>query len=196
MVWLETFFRRGAIQLVQVTILLSLALLADRLLKNRAVAFSYVIWLACLIKCVTPPVISSPLGIFSWTNVRLVTTGSTGPVEQSFSPLSSEFAAAIPSWLVVGSFAIWLIPVVLLATVFLRRFSQIRQAIRGSQPAEGHPLVRSMIIELTTQLGLKRRPRVVIVRGGLRPAVLGHVPARVHVPTGARAALLRSCIWS
>ncbi|MHC4399394.1 MAG: M56 family metallopeptidase [Planctomycetota bacterium] len=53
-------------QLWQVTLLIAAVALVTRLFARNRPHLAYVLWLLVLVKCVTPPVWSSPSGVFSW----------------------------------------------------------------------------------------------------------------------------------
>ena len=55
-----------ATQSWQMVALIIAVLLVTRTLTSNRVHLSYVLWLVVLLKCVTPPIWSSPTGIFSW----------------------------------------------------------------------------------------------------------------------------------
>jgi hypothetical protein len=62
----------GVRQVVQVSAVLATAGVVERVfLKGKARA-AYVLWLVVLMKCLVPPVWSSPLGVFSWVSGHAV----------------------------------------------------------------------------------------------------------------------------
>ncbi|MCX7424117.1 MAG: hypothetical protein NTW96_00515 [Planctomycetia bacterium] len=87
-------------QLWQVTVV-ALAVGAIALpLGRRRPHLAYVLWLLVVVKCLTPPVWSSPLGVFSWAHgpisgraeVRLQPANSTLPPQQ---PVASRVVAEV-----------------------------------------------------------------------------------------------------
>ncbi len=63
----------------QLAVLILLAVVASKLFSDRWPHATFMLWLVVLLKCVTPPVISSPLGVFSWAQSRpAATTSDTG----------------------------------------------------------------------------------------------------------------------
>ncbi|TWT56856.1 Regulatory protein BlaR1 [Thalassoglobus neptunius] len=81
-------------QLWQITLLIPVAILTVRTLTKHASHFSYAILLLILIKTVTPPLWSSPTGVFSWVTASRQTTASTSP--ESPSPTPATPAAETP----------------------------------------------------------------------------------------------------
>ena len=61
-------------QLAQVSVMILAVGLATRLFCRARPHLAYVLWLLVIIKCLTPPVWSSPTGVFSWTMARRAAT--------------------------------------------------------------------------------------------------------------------------
>ena len=57
-------------QLWQVTALLAIVAVATRLVCRRRPHLAYVLWMLVILKCLTPPLWSSPTGLFSWAQLR------------------------------------------------------------------------------------------------------------------------------
>ena len=53
-------------QLWQVTVLIVIVALAVRIFARNRPHLAHVLWLVVLVKCLTPPVWSSPTGLFCW----------------------------------------------------------------------------------------------------------------------------------
>jgi beta-lactamase regulating signal transducer with metallopeptidase domain len=53
-------------QVVQITILVCVVWTVTQTITRRHAHLSYALWLVVLLKCVTPPIWSSPVGAFSW----------------------------------------------------------------------------------------------------------------------------------
>jgi len=66
----------------QVTALIVFTAIAVRLLARNRPHLAFVLWLLVLVKCVTPPVWSSPSGVFSW----LHPSGAAAPAESPLPP--------------------------------------------------------------------------------------------------------------
>ncbi len=61
-------------QLWQVSVMILAVALATRLFCRKRPHLAYVLWLLVIVKCLTPPVWSSPTGVFSWTMARRAAT--------------------------------------------------------------------------------------------------------------------------
>jgi beta-lactamase regulating signal transducer with metallopeptidase domain/thiol-disulfide isomerase/thioredoxin/protocatechuate 3,4-dioxygenase beta subunit len=66
----EAIVRLAWIQLWQVTLLAGLVALLVRLGCRNRPHLAYVLWLVVLVKCLTPPVWSSPTSVFSWAQAE------------------------------------------------------------------------------------------------------------------------------
>jgi beta-lactamase regulating signal transducer with metallopeptidase domain len=80
-------------QLWQVTLVIVAAGLFTRTVCRRRPHLAHLVWLAVLIKCLLPPLWSSPTGVFTWTATR-VTTPPVIPQSQVAQP--SELMVAGP----------------------------------------------------------------------------------------------------
>ena len=60
-------------QLWQVTLLIPVLILVIRLTCRKRSHLAYGLLLVALIKCITPPVFTSPVGVFGWIEGRQVT---------------------------------------------------------------------------------------------------------------------------
>lgn len=81
------FARIAFSQAWQVTALIVVVLIATRLLAKNRPHLAYALWLVVLVKCVTPPFVSSPSGAFSWIE-RAVAYEATATWEVE--PVSDE----------------------------------------------------------------------------------------------------------
>ncbi|MCH8047459.1 MAG: antirepressor regulating drug resistance protein, partial [Planctomycetes bacterium] len=62
--------RLAVSQLWQVTVLALLVAAVVRLAGRHRPHLTYLLWLLVVIKCLTPPLWSSPAGVFSWALLR------------------------------------------------------------------------------------------------------------------------------
>jgi beta-lactamase regulating signal transducer with metallopeptidase domain len=91
-------------QLWQVTLVIAAAALLTRLVCARRAHLAHLVWLVVLIKCLTPPLWSSPTGVFSWATHRSaadaksaapIATASVAPADEAAaSPIDPVSAAA------------------------------------------------------------------------------------------------------
>ncbi len=74
----------------QLTVLIVAVAAASRLVARRRPHLAYALWLLVLLKCLTPPVWSSPTGIFSWIETRLAEESpASAPTAESTAVASS-----------------------------------------------------------------------------------------------------------
>ena len=64
-------------QLWQVTLVVTVVALATRLFARERPHLAYWLWVLVLAKCLTPPVFSSPTGVFSWARAERQPTTTT-----------------------------------------------------------------------------------------------------------------------
>ena len=76
------------LQFLQVTVLIAAVGLLAGLVCRRRPHLAYVLWILVLLKCLTPPLWSSPAGIFSWAQARF-----TRPASLTGNPDSRTWAA-------------------------------------------------------------------------------------------------------
>jgi len=82
----NAFQRMALSQLWQLTVVILVVGLLAHFLCRRRPHVAYVLWFVVLLKCVTPPIWSSPTGIFSWTDKSVA---KHNPVQAS-EPTTSE----------------------------------------------------------------------------------------------------------
>ena len=79
-------------QLWQVTALVVIVAGLTRFACRRRPHLAYLLWLLVVVKCLTPPLWSSPTGVFSWAQVQLADrpTEGGGNLREAPSPLPGE----------------------------------------------------------------------------------------------------------
>jgi hypothetical protein len=85
-------------QLVQVTAVALMAGLLARLVGRKRPHLAYVLWLLVIVKCVSPPVWSSPIGVFSWVGWPVADAKSHESPTESTTLLSSPEITPLPSF--------------------------------------------------------------------------------------------------
>jgi len=78
--------RLAVSQLWQVTVLALLVALVVRLAGRHRPHLTYLLWLLVVIKCLTPPLWSSPAGVFSWALLRV----EAAPVAEKLTKVVEE----------------------------------------------------------------------------------------------------------
>jgi beta-lactamase regulating signal transducer with metallopeptidase domain/protocatechuate 3,4-dioxygenase beta subunit len=77
-------------QLWQVTALVAIVAVATRLVCRRRPHLAYMLWMLVVLKCVTPPLWSSPAGLFSWAQCR-VERAESAPAANEAAVASTTF---------------------------------------------------------------------------------------------------------
>lgn len=202
-------------QLVQVTLVAVAVGLVVRIACRRRPHLAYALWILVIIKSLTPPLWSSPTGVFSWMQVRTIARntdvsagefagmpaatlplpGAAGaqPLAPSDTPLAvTRDGFSLTS--ISGSTAvvvIWLTGVAVLAAVVLvRRFQCIRLLRASAIPVDES--FRNRTDELAKRIGLRRRVRVSLSTEQVGPAVFGVLRPTVVLP----ARLLAEKSWT
>jgi uncharacterized protein (TIGR03067 family) len=108
---LDALMGLAGAQLLQVTAVALVAGLLARLVGRRRPHLAYVLWLLVIVKCVSPPIWSSPTGVFSWVRWPAAESVSQdAPAEpaawsSSSGDLSLSSSVAQPVQAAVGSVA-------------------------------------------------------------------------------------------
>ena len=161
-------------QLWQITILCVVAgWISNRLLRQHP-EWSYLLWLAVLLKAVTPPVWSSHCGVFSWFFHHLSTT-TTHAMERCCGPVDPQQMAEVV-------FGIWLAGAALWLTATMLHWSRTRRRILA-QATEPPRSLTSKVRRLTTQLGIHREVRVILTAAPIGPAIVGCWRPLLVLPT-------------
>lgn len=153
-------------QFVQLTLLIALVGMVNRLLQDRAPRLALALWLLVLLKALTPPLVASNLGVFSWIEAARelpATSVAVLPYSGAFTVLSGYGAALLAVW-AAGAF-------VMAATLLVRKRSLDRRIQRDAVDAT-HPLLLRAV-RLAEQHGLRRPKRVAVSRDEYGPAVAG-----------------------
>ena len=81
-------------QIWQVTMLAAFVGMTTRLCCRRRPHLAYMLWMLVLLKCLTPPLWSSPTGLFSWAQCRVGPARSDGRAGDAAAPLNAERGGA------------------------------------------------------------------------------------------------------
>ncbi|MHC4400434.1 MAG: YdjY domain-containing protein [Planctomycetota bacterium] len=90
----EAFAELALRQLWQVTLVILIVAAVVRLACRRRPHVAHVLWLVVVLKCLTPPIWSSPTGLFSWLGLGSSPAAATIPS----GPTGREPAAGNPTW--------------------------------------------------------------------------------------------------
>ncbi len=202
------FVRIGASQAWQVTALIVVVLVLVRLFARNRPHLAYVLWLVVLAKCVTPPLWSSPSGIFSWVQHAVETTAARPAMPPASLTVEITGSRSIASDLsrdvsstgtfpeavgtgdpqvgtTSGYYTLLLIVwigggVAALLVNTLRRWRCARRL--GQMPTLSVPEFDSVLAELSHQLGISRRVRLMVTTSSIGPAVIGLLRPVIVMP--------------
>lgn len=184
-------------QLVQVTAVALVAGALVRLLCRHRPHLAYVLWLLVLIKCLTPPIWSSPTGVFSWARAGSPAARPTDPpAELQSSPLAAvvlarsearpamvepSVTAAVNSSpssppqridLQTALWAIWLFGALAYGGVCVGRGLAWHISLKRSY-APADPALAARSADLAGRIGLRHAVRLVITTTPIGPALYG-----------------------
>jgi beta-lactamase regulating signal transducer with metallopeptidase domain len=192
-------------QLAQVTAVALAVGVVVRLACRRRPHLAYALWMLVVVKSLTPPLWSSPTGVFSWLHAEMsaVNTGALAggfaampgeplPLLESPADQSGPPAAALPaaprnryslsSISTPGALvAVWLAGVGVMGVVVLVRRVQCARLLRASALAVDESL-RSHTNRLAERIGLRRQVRVLVSSEPIGPAVFGVLCPTVVLP--------------
>jgi beta-lactamase regulating signal transducer with metallopeptidase domain len=182
----QAFFDLFVRQFVQLSILIVAAGLLSRIFCRRRPHLAYILWILVLIKSVTPPLWSSPIGVFSWDDSHREMAAATGS-NTALQPLSENlhieafssvpmFATAqtqIHRWSMVSiTLGIWGFGCIAFVFGAALRWLILHRRIEKSSVEPSRELAE-MIEGLCQSLGLRRRPRLRLCDAHIGPAVFG-----------------------
>ena len=177
-----------------------------RLCCRRRPHLAYLLWIVVILKCVTPPIWSSPTGIFSWTTAASAATDSSrgfaavGPLETrashqttwSTSPLPSIQQRSVESALGSGPLSpqrivtqvllmIWLVGAMTCAGLLLFNMARVSKLLRQSTlPLD--PAWRTKLRECARRLGMQTPLRLLVTSQPVGPAVYGFLRPMIVLP--------------
>ena len=193
----------------QVAFLICAVGLATRWLCQRRPHMAYVLWILVVLKCLTPPLMSSPMGLFSWMQARHELTSERADSEPTFlavpapatgiswqqsreeaalpqTPASAVSPIVLPlseseiSWQ-TGAVVVWATGFAVFAVIaFARWFQCWREASLSAVPT---PLaIQTIVNEVAGLLGLRRKVRLVVTTAPVGPAATGLLRPVVILP--------------
>lgn len=195
------FVRIGVLQAWQVTLLIAVVWLLVRFWGSNRPHLSHLLWVMVLVKCLTPPLWSSPVSGFSWLQTSLHTPATEVEADLLLQPIppASGLASlddfdgvvvdaqpvpdgvfpASPEESATGVVTPWGVLGTLWAIGFglvfsataYRRISCRRRLQRASSCAA--PELEQLVTELASRLGLRRQVRLQVTTSQVGPAVIG-----------------------
>lgn len=195
------------IQFCQVTIVAFAVLFVVRAGCRRRPHLAHLLWLLVILKCLTPPLWSTPTGIFSWIPISMLPVPASStlpPVDAAFfegetvagmrgpeqvlanatthiptAPVNSPAPSSMSAPFVLG--LIWLAGSLVLASVVWVKWLGIRRVIRDAVALDD-PVIVAFTDDLARKLGLRRRVRVLVTAGPVGPASLSLFKPTVLMP--------------
>ncbi len=182
---------------LQIAALAGSVLFLTRCLGKDRPHLAHTLWALVLLKCLTPPIIASPLSPFSWIANYTWTTGTSEPSplvqdsayetklqfttsshqpiaepppkpKQSVAPTTGSGTTLVAGWLM----AAWGASTLLLSTYFAWRFFRFLTLVRATSvtvPA----FIPEEVDRLRGELGIRRPVRVRVLDALIGPAVMG-----------------------
>lgn len=155
-------------QLLQLTGLIVVVALVNRLMADRAPQAALALWLLVFVKAVTPPIWSADFGVFSWIQAPAVAVASAdGPL------LAVDWTRDAVSWRsATALLAIWVGGAAFCIGLAIVRKRQLTALLGRDEVANDHPLVQRAR-SLAERHGLRRPQGLVVSSVELGPAVAG-----------------------
>lgn len=166
---IDSVINLAATQIGQVTIVLTFVGLLHQLLAERAPRLMTGLWTVAAIKALTPPIVSSPIGLFSWAQAARVAASDAGA-----GPLVVDWTGDSPeraSWL-AAALALWATGIAVVTGTTLVRRWRLKRSLRRDAISSNDPLHR-YIVGLAERYGLRPPCTVVVSQEQLGPAVAG-----------------------
>jgi beta-lactamase regulating signal transducer with metallopeptidase domain len=217
---MTTFAQLALTQIWQVAAVTLAVAVVVRICCRRRPHLAYLLWLVVIAKSLTPPVWSSPAGIFSWVATPRATANRTqlAATVSAHDPPSVDrmppgAATTRPQTLAAGSESmersqtpyfptaasavalVWLGGTLMLAAVFFGNGIRIvRRLKRTALPLE--PAWLEQLDACARQLGLRRKVRLLVTSEPLGPAVYGVVRPVVVLPDAVAGSAARGALPS
>lgn len=182
----------------QVALLIAVVAMLDRVLsRTQWPQLRLALWTLVLIKLMLPPTWYHPLSIgpamVAESEVPFVVYGVAHTLDQLVgigAPLESTIASVsgtlstemTHTWMMIA-FAVWLVGVTVLGGAFIYRVRSLRQAFEVDAGRHNVPRwIRSTVLEVSRDFGLRRAPRVIVTNVISCPAVFGLVRPVLLIP--------------
>lgn len=193
----------GLTHLWQVSIVILVVAIAARLFARNRPHLAMTMWLLVLIKCVTPPIVFAPFGLFCSTiqveyapTLNVDSDHSTArfferrnpdailqsTTDSAFNFPIDEFPATVEplstSQIIVW---IWVIGAGLIFTVTVLRLFVCLRKLNSTQ-IDSPPELSALLEELRQELGVTRKVNLFITSSAIGPAIIGLFRLRVVIP--------------
>lgn len=185
----DRFISFALTQSVQVVVVIALVAIATLTLCRRRPHLAYALWLLALVKCVTPPLWSSPTSVFSWAGAQVRSSTSmplvsetkarpeldplvpAKPSHQAASVSSSPLAPPNVAWPSLVTVA-WLLGTISYLAWAIARLRMFRRHVRKESLAPPND-VSNLLSDLRRSLRVRGRVDLRVTRSNIGPAVVG-----------------------
>ena len=164
-------------QLWQVTVVAALVSLVSHLLRAHRwhPSIANALWLLVLAKALTPPIVASPTGIFSWTLGTTPVNGTISSIQTS----DLESARTNLWFIVLGS--VWFAGFLASLATCYGNWRRLQTLIKSTTPP-GDAEFEQQVSRLSTRIGIRRAPPIYLTSADLGPALVGVFRPRVVLP--------------
>lgn len=187
------FFELAVLQLEQVSIAIAIVALITPIVGRRRPELVYALWMLVLLKSLTPPIWSSPVGIFSWAashQAALVPAGNADrPISTAILPMPTRFSSpglvaapispAAQPWR--DAVEIWLAGCAAMMLVIVVRWRMLARRIARWSAPPPQKLVETLD-QVCRSLAVPRPPALRVCRAAIGPAVLGMLRPALVIP--------------
>jgi beta-lactamase regulating signal transducer with metallopeptidase domain/protocatechuate 3,4-dioxygenase beta subunit len=167
---------------------------------------AYALWLVVLLKCLTPPLWSSPTGVFSWAAAHyeqqisapaetaesnsvgreaMFLRGTPAAVRPPIQSLPLRQADVVDATAIqrptIALVGIWLLGSLIAASWFIARVVAARSSLSGSRIAPTEELLQ-LTAELCRLFGIRKVPELVVTRQPFGPALAGLFRSKIILP--------------
>ena len=211
MIWEQDLHSMMLPQLIQVTIVASVAWLAWKLFATNRPHLSHAIWSLVLLKCLTPPIFTNPASPFCWSTSRTSATASgfhkvdqptaqasffdpiityaVGPTKTAnenaggaIKPNAQEPNAKLATPIFRFGTTFWWLAGASIGLIFVAfRYAVFCLRLRTS-PQDICVNADRCLVDLKQRLGVRRRVRIRVVDTPVGPAVLGLFRPTILLP--------------
>lgn len=203
---ISEFFQAALAQVCQIAALVVVVAFIVRRFCRARPHLAYMLWLLVIVKCLTPPIWSSPLGLFSLAQIDVLDEQPTGTPTATAGPfgasgnsptgwtaptddiarLGAETAAMTGDSTLFASTTtlvgwIWLAGAILMVGAIIIGWTRCRRTIARC-PREADPNLQQRVSDLARRLRIRRPIEVILSEEPVGPAVFGIIKPKLILP--------------